>query len=90
MITDLDVLSRCLELFSAPLIQTLTKPHDGVSLLTNFSELKLDDIFGCPLDKQAHTPTFTMFQSILTPFNPNPSKTARESFTFDQILGIEI
>ena len=33
--------------------QALTKPHDGVSLLTNFSELKLDHRFGFPLDKQA-------------------------------------
>ena len=29
-------LSWCSELFSTPLSQTLTKPHDGVSLLTNF------------------------------------------------------
>ena len=83
-------LSWCLKLFSSPLSQTLKNPHDGVSLLRNLSELKFDHRFGCPLDKQAHTPMFLTFWSILTPFNPNPSKPTRQSFTFDQILGIEI
>ena len=35
-------------------------------------------------------PTFAMFQSVLTPSKPKPSETARQSFTFEQFLRIEI
>ena len=56
-----------------------------------FLEWKLDHRFGCPLDKQSCTPNFATFQAIiLTPFKPNPSETARQSFTFEQFLKIEI
>ena len=66
--------SRCYELFSASLSQTLTKMHDGVSALTKFSELKLDHRFGCILDRQVCTPTFVKFRAILPPLSPTPSK----------------
>jgi len=83
LIVDLDAylvymsacrISWCLELFSPPLSKTLVNSHDGVLLLTNFSEFKLDHRFGCPLDKQACTPTFATFWAILTFFKPNPSE----------------
>ena len=62
--------------FQHLLSQTLTKMYDGVLALTKFSELKLDDRFGCILDRQACMPTFTMFRDILTPFKSNPVETA--------------
>ena len=65
-----------------PSSPTLEKMNNGVSLLTNFSELKFDHRFGCPFDRQACTPNFVTFQAIFTPFNPNLDKTARWSLTF--------
>ena len=73
-----------------PLSRTLAKMHDGVSLLTNFLELKFDHRFGCPFDREACTPTFATLRAIFTPFNPNLGKTAQRSFTFNQFLGIKI
>ena len=73
-----------------PLSPTLAKMHDKVSLLTNLSELKIDHRFGCPFDRKVCTPTFMTFRAIFTPFNPNLGKTAQQSFTFDQFLGIKI
>ena len=95
MITDLDAhliykrarqIFQCLKLFGPVLSQTLTKQHDGVSLLTNFLELKLDHRFGCQLDRQACTQPFTTLRTILTPFKPNPIETAQQSFTFEQVF----
>ena len=60
--------------FLESLSQTVTKLHDGVSGLTKFSELKLDHRFGCILDRQACTPTFTTFRAILPPLSPTLSK----------------
>ena len=65
---------RCLELFLAPLSQTLTKLYDGVSLLMYFLEWKLDQRFGCALDKQSCTPTFAMVRVIWTPSSPTLAK----------------
>ena len=59
-------LSRYWELFLTSLSKTLTKLHDAVSALTRFLEFKPDHMFGCILDRQACTPTFAMFQAILT------------------------
>ena len=73
-----------------PLSPTLAKMHDGVSLLTNFSELKLDHRFGCPFDREACTPTFVTLRAIFGPFNPNLGETAQRSFTFNQFLAIKI
>ena len=64
------------------------KLHDAVSASIRFVEFKLDNMFGCILDRQACTPTFTTFQAILTPFKPNPVETARRSFPFEQFLRI--
>ena len=72
----------CSKLFSPPLSQTFEKPNDGVSLLTNFSELKFDYRFIC-------TATFATFLAILTPFKSNTCETAWRSFTFDQFLIIK-
>ena len=73
-----------------PLSPTLAKMHDGVSLLTNFSELKFDHTFGCPFDREACTPTFVTLRAIFGPFNPNLGETAQQNFTFNQFLGIKI
>ena len=69
-------LSRCGELFSPSLSQTLKKLYDEVSALTRFLEFKPDHMFGCILDRQACRPTFATFQAILTPFKPNPVEIA--------------
>ena len=79
-------LSRCSDLFSPSLSQTLAKMHDAVSALTRFLEFKPDHIIGCILDRQACTPTFATFQAILTPFKPNLVETARRGFPFEQFL----
>ena len=79
-----------LELFQPPLRPILVKPHDGVSLLSSFLELKFDYRFWCPFDRQVCTWTFEMFRNIFTPFKPNLSKTSHWSFTFDQFLRIKI
>ena len=73
-----------------PLIPTLAKMHDGVSLLTNLSELKFDYRVGCPFDREACSPNFTTLWAIFTPFNPNLGETAQRIFTFNQFLGIKI
>ena len=73
-----------------PLSPTLAKTHNGVSLLTNFSELKFDHRFGCPFDREACTPTFVTLRAIFIPLNPNLGETAQRSFTFNQFLGIKI
>jgi len=78
------------ELFGPPLSPTLAKMHEGVSLLTNFSELKFHHKFRCPFDRKAYTPTFATLQAIFTPFNPNLGETARWSFAFDQFLRMKI
>ena len=83
-------LSQCTELFLTPLSLTLVKLDVGVSLLSNFLELKFDHRFGCPFDIQVCMQNLLTFQNIFTPFNPNLSKTAWRSFTFDQFLGIKI
>jgi hypothetical protein len=77
------------ELFSHPLSPSLAKTHDQVSTLTNFSELKFENSFGCPIGRQASTPTFVTFRAIFSPFKPKSSENARSSFEFDQLLGIE-
>ena len=82
-------LSRCGELFSPSLSQTLTKLHDAVSALTRFLEFKPDHMFGFILDRQAFMLTFAMFQAILSPFKPNPIETARRSFPFEGFLRIK-
>ena len=74
-------LPPCLEQFRPLLNPTLAKMHEMVSLLTYFSELKFDHRFGCPFDRQVCMPTFMMFQVIFTPFKPNLSETAWQSFT---------
>ena len=73
-----------------PLSQSLAKPYDIVLLLTNFSEFKFDHRFGCPFDRQVCMQTLAMFQNIFSPFKPNLSKIAQQSFIFDQFLRIEI
>ena len=73
-----------------PLIQTLAKPHDGVSFFAKFPELKFDLRFGYPFDIQVCTPNIAMFQAIWTRFKPNSRENARRSFTFDNFLAIEI
>ena len=65
-----------------PLIPTLLKPHDVVSLSSSFLEFKFDHKFGCQFDQQVRMQTFETFQNIVTPFNPNLSKTAQQSFRF--------
>ena len=60
--------------FLPPLSQTLPKPHDGVSIFTKFRELKFDHRFGCPVDIQACTPNFAVFQAIWTCFKLNSSE----------------
>ena len=81
---------QCFELFGPTLNRTLAKMHDKVSLLTIFSQLKFEHIFGCPFDRQACTPTFTKFRAIFTPFNPNLCETTQRSFTFYKFLRIKI
>ena len=71
------------KLFWAPLSPTLLKPHGGVSLSSSFLEFKFDHKFGCQVDQQACIPTFETFKNIVTPFKPNLSKTAQQSFAFD-------
>ena len=83
-------LSRCWELFSPSLSQTLTKLHDAVSALTRFLEFKPAHMFGCILDRQACTPTFATFQTILTPFKPNLVETVRRSFPYNLNLMINL
>ena len=73
-----------------PMSPTLSKLHDDVSLLTNFSELKFDHRFGFPFDREACTLTFMILKAIFTPFNPNLGEIAQRSFTFNQCLGIKI
>ena len=70
------------------LSQTLTKMYDAVSALTRLLEFEPDHMFGCILDRQACTQSFTTFQAILTPFRMNPVETARRSFRFEQFLRI--
>ena len=53
-----------------PSSPTLAKMNDGVSLLTNFSELKFDDRFGCPFDIKTCTPTVAMVEAIWIPSSP--------------------
>ena len=65
------------KLFSTPLKPTLAKPHDEISLLTNFSELKFNHRFRCPFGRQEWMPTFGMFGVIFASFKPNPSETGR-------------
>ena len=76
--------------FWTPSSPTLAKMNDGVSLLTNYSELKFDHRFGCPFDREACTPTFVTLRAIFGPFNPNLGETTQQSFTFNQFLGIKI
>ena len=83
-------LSQYFELFLPPLSITIAKPHNIVSLLNNFLELKFDLRFGFPYDRQACTQTFTMFWNICTPSKPNLSKPAERSFSFDEFLRIKI
>ena len=72
------------------LIQTLPKPHDGVSLLSRFLEFKFDHKFRCPFDDQSCMQNFETFQNIFTPFKPNLIKTTKRSFMFDKVLKIKI
>ena len=86
-------LSRCFAMVRAtwtPSSPPLAKMNDGVSLLTNFSELKFDHRFGCPLDREVCTPTFTTQQAIFTPFNPNLGEIVLQSLTFEGFLRIKI
>ena len=48
-------LSRHFELFSFLVAPILAKLHDGVSLLTNFLELKFDHRFRCAFEIRVHT-----------------------------------
>ena len=90
-------LSRCSVLCSPSLSQTLTKLHDAVSALTRHLEFKPDHVFGCILDRQACMPTFTMFQAILTAFQPNLLKphdgvslsSSFSEFKFDHKFGCQ-
>ena len=90
-------LSRCWDLFSPSLSQTLTNMHDAVSALTRFLKFKTDNMFGCILHRQACTPNFSTFQGILTPFRPNPVETTRRvslssillEFKFDHKFGCQ-
>ena len=85
----------CSKLFSTPLRPTLAKPHDEISLLTNFLELKFNHRFRCPFGRQEWTPTFTMVKVIFASFKPNPSETGRRvsiltnllKFKFDHRFG---
>ena len=57
----------------------------------NFHDVEsYDHKFGCQFDQQACMETFETFQNIFTPFQPNLSKTAQQSFTFDEFLKIKI
>ena len=67
-------ISQCSDLFWPPLSITPLKLHDGVSVLSNFLELKFDHRFGCPFDSEACTWTFRSFWIILTPFKLTISK----------------
>ena len=67
-------LLRHSKIFSPPLSQTLAKSNDGVSLLTEFSELKFDHIFICMFDIKMCTPTFAMVRAIWTPSSPTLAK----------------
>ena len=57
--------------------------HDGVSLWTNFFELKFIYRFKSAFRKQEFIPTFTMLRAIFTIFKPNPNKTTWCSLSFD-------
>ena len=74
-------LSQHFELFWPPLCLTLTKLHNIVSLLTNFSKLMFDHIFACSFHRKACTPTFEIFWAIWT-IKPNHSENARRRFHF--------
>ena len=106
MIIDLDAylqdksacqLSRCWEVFSPSLSQTLTKLHDVVPALTRFLEFEPDHTFGCILDRQACTPNFATFQAILPPLSPTLLKPHDEvslsssfsEFKFDHKFGCQ-
>ena len=52
------------------IFKPLTKLQDAVSALARFLEFKPDDMFGCILDRQACTSSFTTFQAILPPLSP--------------------
>ena len=75
-------LLQCSELFGPPSSLTLEKMHDGVSLLTNFSELKFDHRFRCPFYIQACTPTFVFFWAIWTPFKDKSNEKCTMEFHF--------
>ena len=60
--------------FSPPLIQTLAKSSDEVSLLTKHSELKFDHRFGWPFDIKKCMPTFAIVRAIWTPSSPTLAK----------------
>ena len=65
------------------MISVHTNFHDVQNHFQLLLELS-SDLFGCPLDKQSCTPNFGTFRAmILTPFKPNPSETAQQSFTFE-------